>query len=149
MTAGAILQSYLDDIAAAVMVGDFAAYRAGVQLPFHLVTPSVNVSIDTEDALRDGFDQFRSMLQTQRVTDYIRLVDSAQALDPDLITGRYITHLISGGMRVLDPFQSQITLRHTEGRWQAASITNALANSRWPFLISSLGTTDPSKGPEE
>jgi hypothetical protein len=149
MNAAIILQTYLDEIAAAVMAGDFAAYQAGVVLPFHLVTHTANVAITGEDGLRDGFESFRTMLQTQRVTDYIRLVESAQALDPELITGRYVTHLIAGGMRVLDPFHSQITLRHVEGRWRAASITNALANSRWPFLISQIGTTAPPKGPEE
>ena len=149
MQANAILQTYLDEIAAAVMVGDFAAYKAGVVLPFHLVTHSANLTITTDDKLREGFEAFRAMLQAQRVTDYIRLVESSQLLDPELMTGRYVTHLISGGMRVLDPFHSQITLRFVEGRWCAASITNALANSRWPFLISSTGTTAPSKGPEE
>ncbi|NEX47585.1 hypothetical protein [Pseudotabrizicola algicola] len=149
MEAGAILQTYLDEIAAAVMAGDFAAYQTGVALPFHLVTHSANLTITTEAALREGFDAFRTMLQTQRVTDYIRLVEGAQCLDPDLLSGRYVTHLISGGMRVLDPFHSQITLRLVEGRWRAASITNALANSRWPFLISSTRTAALPKGPQE
>ena len=149
MQAAAILQAYLDEVAAAVMAGDFAAYRAGVVLPFHLVTYSANVTLTTEEALHSGFESFRSMLQTQRVTDYIRLVESAQVLDPELLTGRYVTHLVAGGMRVMDPFHSQITLRNVEGRWCAASITNALANSRWPFLIANAGPTDPSKGPEQ
>lgn len=149
MQSGTILQTYLDEIAKAVMAGDFASYQAGVALPFHLVTHSANLTITTEAALREGFETFRAMLQTRRVTDYIRLVESSQFLDPELMTGRYVTHLISGGMRVLDPFLSQITLRLVEGRWRAASITNALANSRWPFLISSSGMTAPSKGPEE
>lgn len=144
-----ILQAYLDEIAASVMAGDFVAYRAGVVLPFHLVTHSENVAIHDEETLRAGFDMFRGTLQAQRVTNYIRLVESAQALDPDLITGRYVTHLIAGGMRVIDPFHSQITLRHVGGGWRAASITNALANSRWPLVLSSLATPDLRKGPEE
>ncbi|MFN4129171.1 MAG: hypothetical protein ACK4GC_05075 [Paracoccaceae bacterium] len=149
MTAAGILQTYLDEIAAAVMAGDFVAYRAGVMLPFHLVTHTENLAITDEDTLRGGFDTFRGMLQSQRVTDYIRLVESAQTLDPDLITGRYVTHLIAGGMRVLDPFQSQITLRLVDGGWRAASITNALAKSRWPLVLTSLTKTDLRKGPEE
>lgn len=149
MQAAAILQTYLDEIAAAVMAGDFAAYRAGVVLPFHLVTHTANLTVSTEAELHDGFTSFHGMLRSQKVTDYIRLVESAQSLDPDLITGRYVSHLISGGMRVLDPFHSQITLRHVGGRWCAASITNALANSRWPLLMPSLPKTDPQKGPDQ
>ncbi|MDO8885276.1 hypothetical protein [Pseudotabrizicola sp.] len=149
MQAAAILQTYLDEIAAAVMAGDFVAYRVGVVLPFHLVTHTANMTISTEDDLRVGFETFCGMLKSQRVTDYIRLVESAQDIDSSLITGRYVSHLISGGMRVIDPFHSQITLRHDEGRWRAASITNALANSRWPVLMPSLATPDLRKGPEE
>lgn len=149
MQAAVILQTYLDDIAAAVMAGDFAAYRAGVALPFYLVTHSANLTVTTEAELRDGFTSFHGMLKSQKVTDYIRLVESAQMLDPELITGRYVSHLIAGGMRVMDPFHSQITLRLVDGRWCAASITNALANSRWPLSMPSLPKTDLRKGPEE
>ncbi|MFN3721507.1 MAG: hypothetical protein ACK4VZ_00565 [Paracoccaceae bacterium] len=149
MQAAAILQTYLDEIATAVMAGDFAAYRAGIATPFHLVTHTESLTLFSDDELQAGFDSFCSMLKLQRVTNYIRLVESAQQLDPDLLAGRYITHLIAGGMRVLDPFQSQITLRRVGDRWCAASITNALANSRWPLVLSSLAKTDLQKGPEE
>ena len=149
MQAAGILQGYLDDIAGAVMTGDFAAYRDGVVVPFHLVTHTESLSLSTDDALREGFESFCAMLKSQRVTDYIRLVESAQMIDPDLIAGRYITHVIAGGMRVFDPFQSQITLRQVDGSWRAASITNALAKSRWPLLHPSTATPDLRKGPEE
>jgi hypothetical protein len=149
MQAVAILQTYLDDMSTAVMTGDFAAYQAGVVLPFHLVTQSENVSLATADDLRVGFESFHAMLKSQRVTNYIRLVEGAQLLDPDLIVGRYITHVIAGGMRVFDPFSSQITLRQIDGRWCAATITNAVAKSRWPLLLSSISNTDLRKGPEE
>lgn len=149
MQASAILQTYLDEIAQAVMTGDFATYRAGVVLPFHLVTHTENLTLTSDDDLRAGFDTFCLMLKAQRVTDFIRFVESAQAIDPHLITGRYVSHVISGGMRVLDPFQSQITLRLVDDRWRAASITNALANSRWPLVLSSLAKPDLRKGPEE
>lgn len=149
MQVAATLQAYLDDMGTAVMTGDFETYQAGVVLPFHLVTQTESVSLATEEDLRIGFDSFVAMLKSQRVTDYIRLVESAQVLDPDLIAGRYITHVIAGGMRVFDPFSSQITLRRVDGRWRAASITNAVAKSRWPLLLSSIATTDLRKGPEE
>ena len=149
MKTATILQTYLDEIGVAVMGGDFETYRAGVVLPFHLVTQTESLSLATDDDLRIGFDSFVSMLKSQRVTDYIRLVESAQLLDADLIAGRYITHVIAGGMRVFDPFSSQITLRRVDGHWRAASITNAVAKSRWPLLLSSIATPDLRKGPEE
>ena len=149
MHAAAILQTYLDEMSTSVMTGDFATYLAGVALPFHLVTQAESVSLATEDDLRIGFESFHAMLKSQKVTDYIRLVESAQVLDPDLIAGKYITHVIAGSLRVFEPFSSQITLRRVEDRWCAASITNAIAKSRWPLLLTSVTTTDLRKGPEE
>ncbi|MDO9639707.1 MAG: hypothetical protein Q7J44_14295 [Pseudotabrizicola sp.] len=149
MNAVTILQIYLDEMSAAVMAADFVAYRAGVVLPFHLVTHTETLSFTTDVDLREGFESFCAMFASQRVTNYIRLVESAQALAPNLITGRYITHIISGGMRVFEPFKSQITLRWNKDRWKAASISNAVAKARWPVPVSSPAKTDLRKGPEE
>ncbi|WP_103332532.1 hypothetical protein [Pseudotabrizicola formosa] len=149
MSAATILQTFLDDMSTAVLAGDFAAYRAGVVVPFLLLTHTVSITLDTEQELEDGFNSFCDMLRSQRVTDYIRLVDSADQLDPDLISGRYVSHIIAGGTRVFDPFSSQITLRRVDGRWRAVSITNAIAKSSWPLLIASQAKPDLRKGPEE
>lgn len=149
MDAERIVQTYLDQIAEAVMVGDYDSYRNGIALPLHLITHEQNVTLADEPALRAAFDAFRSMLQSQRVTHFIRLVNSAQSLDATLITARYVTHLIAGSLRIIDPFQSQITLRHVDGYWRAAAITNALANSRWPGLMSNPAPADPLKGPDQ
>jgi len=130
------------------MAGDYPTYRLGMSLPFYMTTHAANIAVTTEDALRDGFDSFRSLLQSQRVTDYIRLVNSAEQLDTDLINARYATHLIAGSQRILDPFHSQITLRMTDGRWVAASISNALANSRWPLDVLRGAEPDPARGPD-
>jgi len=138
MDAPALLQSYLDDVAAAVMLGDWASYQAHVCLPFHLVTHTANLTVTTDTELRTGFDDFRETLRLQRITDYIRLVETASQIDPDLITGQYMTHILAGGHRVIAPFRSSITLRLIGNQWRAASITNALANSRWPLNMPKL-----------
>ncbi|SEN29498.1 hypothetical protein SAMN05216227_1010110 [Pseudorhodobacter antarcticus] len=145
--AEAILQAYLDKVADAVMHDDWPRYLAAMTLPFHLVTHNGNIALTTEADLRATYDGFRQTLQVQRVTDYIRLVQTAKQIDDDLITGSYITHLLSGGQRLLDPFTSQITLRRSESVWCAVSITNALVSSRWPLLLH----PSPSqiKGPDQ
>jgi hypothetical protein len=147
MTESDILQDYLDRIATAVLTGDWATYEAGVVLPFHLVTHAANITVATQDDLRAGFDAFHQTLQIQRVTDFIRLVETAKLLDKDLISGRYVTHLMAGSHRIIPPYTSQITLRRQDGIWRAASITNALANSRWPLLMPSVVATSPKEGP--
>lgn len=138
MDAPAHLQSYLDVVAAAVMENDWDAYSRHVCLPFHLVTHTANITVSTQTDLRKGFDDFRNTLKSQHITDYIRLVETASQLDPDLITGQYMTHILAGSQRVIAPFRSSITLRLIGNQWRAASITNALANSRWPISIPRL-----------
>ncbi len=149
MDAATILQSYLDEVSVAVLADDWDSYRDAVSLPCHIVSHDESKVVATVEELKAGYDQFRGTLQAQRVTDYVRLVETAARLDPDLISGSYLSHIISNGNRVLLPFQSQMTLRLQGNRWRAASVTNALANSRWPLVRLALHPeTDPKEGPE-
>jgi hypothetical protein len=139
MQATAIVQSYLDDVGAIVLRNDWDAYCDVLCRPFTLITHAETLIFATPDDIRSLYDGFLDMLQSQRVTDFIRLVETAAQVDPDLISARYVTHLMSGGMRIMPPTTSQITLRLEVNRWRAASITNALSNSRWPVLMPRLG----------
>lgn len=134
MDTPAILQTYLDEVSAAVMEDDWETYRAGVSLPCAIITHDDSTIIQTDADLRAGFEMFRNTLRTLKVTDYIRLVESAARLDPELISGSYVSHVISGGNRVIAPYRSTITLRLVGNRWRAASVTNGLAKSRWPLM---------------
>lgn len=138
MDPAAILQAYLDEVSAAVLRDDWATYRAGICLPCAVISHSESKIVATEAELRAGFVAFRDTLRAQRVTDYIRLVDRATMLDAELVAGSYMSHLISGGHRIVAPFQSLMTLRRVGGRWCAASVTNGLANSRWPLVRGEL-----------
>lgn len=149
MDAAAILQDYLDDVSLLVMAGDYPAYREVMCLPLHIISHDESKVVATEDDLRAGFEMFCQTLKMQKVTDFIRLVEATAELDPTLISGSYVTHLLSGGNRILPPFRNQITLRLEGNRWRAASITNPLANSRWPLVRLALHPDDDPKGPEE
>lgn len=149
MDAVVTMQTYLDAVSRSVLMDDWASYREMVSLPCHIVSHDENKVVTTEADLQQGFDQFRDTLRFHRATDYIRLVEAATLLDPDLISDSYVSHIISGGQRILPPFRSQMTLRLIEGRWKAVSVTNALANSRWPLVRLALHPeTDPKEGPE-
>lgn len=147
MNAADILQIYLDEVSLAVMTDDWDTYRARISLPCHIVSHNENKVVSTVEDLKDGFDQFRDTLRLQRVTDYIRLVESASQPDLDLIAGRYVSHLISGGHRLIPPFRSEIMLRRAGDRWCAVAVTNSLTNSRWPLVRLTLNPDAPSEGP--
>jgi hypothetical protein len=144
-----ILQAYLDEVAAAVMAEDWPTYRDSVELPCRIVTHDEDKLVTTEEDLRAGYDVFRDTLRSQRITDYIRLVESASRPGNDLIAGSYTSHLLSGGQRILPPFRSEMTLRLVGNRWRAVSVTNALANSRWPLLRLRIHPDEDPKGPQE
>lgn len=139
MQATAIAQSYLDEVAAIVMADDWEAYCESISRPFLLITHTETLSFATPDDIRGIYDNFRLLLLGQRVTDFIRLVNSAQLIDQNLISARYVTHLMSGSLRIMEPVQSSISLRLEGNRWRAASIINAVSNSRWPLLMPKLG----------
>ncbi len=147
MPAMQLVQSYLDEIGTAVLVGDWDTYRNHVALPFTLITESAMMVVETEESLRKGFDSFHDMLKFQRVTQYVRLVESAEDLGGDLISGRYVSHFIAGSHRIIPPFHSAITLRLIGNNWHAVTITNSLSNMQWPIQVPRVD--QPLKGADE
>ena len=142
-----LLQSYLDEIGAAVLVGDWDTYRNHVALPFTLITEAATLVVTTEDDLRKGFDSFHEMLKFQKVTQYIRLADSAAALGDTLITGRYVSHFMAGSHRIIPPFRSTLTLRLVGNTWRGVAIANSLSNMQWPIQVPRVD--QPLKGADE
>jgi hypothetical protein len=129
-----ILQSWLDEVGAAVLAGDFDAYARHVVLPFASITPETTLIVSTEQALRTGFDVFVDMLRHQRVSDYIRLVSEAHTVGERMIAGSYVTNLLAEGQRIAPPFTSTIVLRRSDaGPWQAATIAAPLLAPQWPI----------------
>lgn len=147
MPAMKLLQSYLDQIGTAVLVGDWDTYRAHVELPFTLITETATLNVDTEADLRKGFDSFHDMLKFQKVTQYIRLADSAVDLSDTLIVGRYVSHFIAGAHRIIPPFRSTMTLRLIGNRWRAVAITNSISNMQWPIQVPRVD--QPLKGADK
>jgi hypothetical protein len=57
--------------------------------------------------------------------------------------------VISGSHRLIPPFRSDMTLRLVGNRWRVASLTNGLANSRWPLMRLELPTDTNPEGSKE
>ena len=149
MHASAILQDYLDEVGRTVMADDWDAYRLCVDLPCQIISAHESKVVSTVEDLKIGFEEFRNTLRTQRVTDYVRLVETAVQMDRELISGRYVSHLIAGSHRLIHPFRSEITLRLIGNIWRAVSVTNTLANSRWPLMRLTNPLEKTSEGSSE
>jgi hypothetical protein len=70
-------------------------------------------------------------------------------VDPNLIEGRYVTHVVAGSRRLMPPFWSDMTLRRVGSTWRATMVTNALAHGRWPLVRLELNTDPNSEGSEQ
>lgn len=149
MPAREIVQDFIDVMATATLAGDWDTYSAHVSLPFELITASARMIVSSDEDLRQGFDQFHEMLKSQRVTEYIRLVDTARQDTPLIVTGSYTSHFMAGSHRILPPMHSQITLRLDGNLWRALSITTEMTNARWPILVPRLAQDTSPKGADE
>lgn len=133
-----ILQSYLDDIAQTVMKEQFDAYAARIQLPLRILTSQASLKVATTEDLKDGFESFIEMIQSQGVTDYLRFVHAANFQGNDHIVGVYETRMLSEGRLVLPVFHSKIWIGQYGGAWKAIKIHNTTKETRWPMLLSRL-----------
>ncbi|MDJ0827236.1 MAG: hypothetical protein QNJ16_17230 [Rhodobacter sp.] len=140
----AILQDYLDRMSDAVMGGDYAVYAAGVALPFTLVTAEDEITVETDAALRQGFDAYHEMLTMQNATDMIRIAKRAEPRGDGLVAGRYQTNILANGQRIFDAFDSDIVLRAAPSGWRAVWISNDMRNARWPIHLPFLSRPRPT-----
>jgi hypothetical protein len=133
-----ILQTYLDDVGAAVMNDRFDIYASRIQLPLSLLTSSANITVSCPDDLQDGFDDFVDMMRSQGVTAMIRTVKQARFMGNQHIVGIYETRMMGHDRQVLPTFHSKMWITSQDGTWKAIKIHNTTKDSRWPMLYTRL-----------
>jgi len=138
MQAKEILQQFLDEVGNAVMRDLFEDYSAHVHLPLSILTSAANLSVETQEDLRDGFDDFTEMLRSRGCTDMLRIVMDAWFEGPETIVGIYETNLIDGTQHVVPQFYSKMWLGRFDGVWQTTKIHNTTQDQRWPILLTQV-----------
>jgi hypothetical protein len=129
-----ILQEALDDLGSALITGDWDGFLARIDLPFEMQTDTATIHVTRADDMRDGYDRFREFIFLRRVTDYVRLAETAAFDGPDTLSGSYVSHLLSNGTWVVPPYRSLMVLRRRDSDWFACRIVANLQNDRWPIL---------------
>ncbi len=143
-------QACIDAVSAALMDNDFESYRRWVECPLVLLTDAGTTLIDTEEAFRFGFDSYAGMLRTERATDLIRLAHSVTSYGPNLMTGRYETHILRGGQRLYGPFQSSMSLRRVGNDWKIGSVVSPTHAEQWLInRVRPAGRKDPTHVPPQ
>lgn len=123
-------------VSAAVLAGDFDAFREMFDLPYLLDTDTQRFLSTTEADLLPLFLEVHLMLKQRGVTHYERVAREADYTGRHRIEGWHFTHQIARGVRVAPPHSCRETLVQTAGRWR-------FAMSHYPTLAG-LWTSLPS-----
>lgn len=141
-----IYQATLDALSAAVLQGDVAVARQLIKLPWTVRTLTATLVIDTDAALVAGLLTYTATLQAQRVTDYIRIVRSADYLSPEAIAGSHTTHTLRGAVVVVPPYENRMVLHLDRGDWRVVVADHDMVNDRWPIHWVRLPTPETTTG---
>lgn len=138
------VQGWLDRQTEAHMSSDFEAFAAMHELPHVIVTRAAVLIVEDEARLKEGFDAWVSMLKTQNVSDVIHTVQDANEIGDDLLSGRYVTHLLRGATPICPPYSSTATFRSDAEPLRVVSMTTGMKNLSWPITVPRVeGDGDP------
>lgn len=139
------IQDWLDKDVETYFADDFRAHADALVLPYVVVTRTAVMIVEGEARLKEGFDAWVSMLKTQNVSDVIHTMQDANEIGDDLISARYMTHLLRGATPICPPYSSTSVFRVSEsGKICAVSMTTGLKNLSWPITVPRVeGDGDP------
>ncbi|MGB0661052.1 MAG: hypothetical protein ACPGNV_12865 [Mangrovicoccus sp.] len=121
-------QDFLEDASAYLFAGDFDSYAELACLPLCVISDLETRVITTREELQTSFDLIRHSFGINHVTHLIRIPQYVHRLTDGVLLGIFETHVQSDARRVVEPFESAISLRWQDERWKAASIINPYSN---------------------
>lgn len=123
----------------ALLTGDADLYASISALPQHNLPRNAEpYRLADRAALDEDFALYVQALRLNRVTDIFRVQKSVTRPAPDRTEITAEVHLLSGALRIVDPFVVRFTLVHADGAWRIARIESALAHIRWTLGKGSL-----------
>ena len=132
----AIYQRHLDRLTQALLAGRFEDFVENLMFPHEVVTTSNRFIAETAEDCRQMFNEYRTCLLAEGITDLIRIARDARFVSDDEITGTHISHRMRGANRVMEPYQNHLRLvRGADTTWREASSFNIVANKAGAFGI--------------
>ena len=112
-----IYQDALNNVSAAVLAGDFAAFVAMFDMPYMMQTDTERLVATTGDDLFPVFQEVHQVLNSLGVTHYERVARKADYVARNRIEGWHFSHPIADGARVAPPNSGRETLFLRADRW--------------------------------
>jgi len=119
--AQAISHDLLERTGIALKTRDFELFEDCFLLPHTITTFDTTYTLQTQDELRRAFFGNCDFFQKLHVTNIVRHCEMAQFEDENTVKAMHVTHLMSGQIRVKDPYPSfSVIVRMPDG-WRVAS----------------------------
>lgn len=128
-----IYQTYLDALSKTNMSGDFDGWCALCDFPHSVHIDNYDDVLSKPEDVRPFFEMFNKMIAEHRIDAVIRKADHAEFLSPTEICGYHETNLLSKGEVKVGPISSRYILHRTATTWRMRSVTNSLANQKFPY----------------
>lgn len=129
-----------DQLTKALIDGDFALYRAVMDLPLRIAPRNDDAYVlETEADLRADFDLYHAMIVGQGVTDIFRQVLCVQNTAPERQRLVCMTHILARAHRLVDPFETTMTLVLREDGWRISEIESSEGHIRWTLGRAVIG----------
>lgn len=136
-----------DRLTKALIDGDFALYRAVMDLPLRIAPrDDVPYVLETEAALREDFDLYHATIASHGVTDIFRQVLYVEDAAADRQRMVCLTHILARAHRLVDPFETRMTLVLRADGWRISEIESSEGHIKWTLgraAISPGGQFEP------
>lgn len=128
----AVFTGLIEELGTALIAGDFQRYSDCISLPF-LVEPREGRSytLKTMSELQADFDLYHASLCTSRATEMIREIKQVRQVSETAIKATFVTHMMSGATRFVDPWTQQMELRLTSKGWRINHVISSLGHINW------------------
>ena len=148
MTAREIYQHHLDIVSRALWDLDHDTMAKYLGMPNRMGTTDASILLDSQEKLRQAATDFRTHLSRMGAQHYHRLCTDAayDPKDPDRIHGTHVTHILSGGAYVVQPFDNRMTLVRKGDIWLGIELRAVVGNAECTIVSpSQLRATHASR----
>lgn len=114
----------LDELCVCFLNKDLEQFHELISLPLTLVANPGHVILRDLHALSVTFMNHLDFMDMHKVDMICRSPIALEECEDGVLLGTYNNEVLSGGRRVIEPYQSTALLRHSESRWKITSILN-------------------------
>lgn len=130
-----IYQDWLDEASLHLMEGRIDAFVLMVGLPFMMRTVGAETLLETADEVALDAANLTEAFRSQNVTNYIRLVQNAHYLQPDVIEGWHSSHVLRNALNVVPSYSNRMVMRNVDGKWKVTEAEHELTSNRLPIAL--------------